>query len=233
MSHKGENKKQKAISSSTTVGIKRKQFVWTVRVKAGAYKSTECIALGIIVRDLLKVASVMREAKKIIKLGHIKVNGVAKRDHQCGVGLFDVISVPEQKLNYRVWVDTKGRFVLKELEKEGKDKLCKVTSIKTIKGGKILAVTNDGRVFVNSGAKVGDTIHITFPDGKLKEIFRFEKGASALILKGEHASEIAKVNEVISATQRREKLVKLTGKNGDFETVFTNIFIVGAEFKQN
>ena len=49
-----------------------------------------------------------KEGKKIINSGKIFVNGVVKKDIHCGVGLMDVISIPDVKRHFRAMPSRNG-----------------------------------------------------------------------------------------------------------------------------
>jgi small subunit ribosomal protein S4e len=226
MSKKGENKKAKAISMSNTINVSRKNHFWTVQTKAGPYNKKNSVPLGIVIRNYIKLAETMTEAKHLLNKKEVKVNGVVRTTHQFPVGLFDVIAIEKQKLFFRVLLDDKERLTVKALEKESKEKVSKVTKkVMTTKG--IQLTTNDGRTFVGEKASVGDSIKIALPEGKAASVIEFKEGSMVYVTKGAHCNEIATIKEIISGTQRRDELVKLSSKEGDFETISANVIVIG------
>jgi small subunit ribosomal protein S4e len=226
MSRKGENKKAKAISVPRAVHISRKEKFWTIKTKAGPHNKEGSIPLGLIVRDISKLAQTLREAKHILNTGEVKVNGVLRRDHQFPVGLFDVVAIEKQKVFYRVLLDSKGRLIAKPIEKESKEKLCKVTNkVMTSKG--IQVTTNDARTFMGINASIGDSIVVKLPEGKAGEVIKFEEGSLAYLTKGAHCAQKATIKQIVSGTARKAKLVKLSAGKEEFETIADNVFIIG------
>ena len=67
--------------------------VWTVRPNPGPHPLEKCLPLAIIVRDVLRYAKTLREARYVIGQGHIKVDGRVRRDYKYPVGLMDVIEI--------------------------------------------------------------------------------------------------------------------------------------------
>ena len=226
MSSKGENKRSKAVSAPRTVFIARKEHKWTVRTKAGPHTKNTSMALGLIIRNFAAVAVTMKESKRILNHGEVKVNGVVRKDHQFAVGLFDVVSIDRQKLHYRVVLDDKERLVLKATDAEKKDKVSKVTKkIMTSKG--IQLTTDDGRTFMGIKADVEDSLKIKLPEGKSEKVLEFAEGALVYVMKGAHCAEIATVKEIISGTSKREELVKLARGKEEFETISGNVIVIG------
>ena len=58
---KEKTKKAKAISVAKTISISRKGSFWTIKTKAGPHNKQSSIALGIIVRDFIKIAKTLKE----------------------------------------------------------------------------------------------------------------------------------------------------------------------------
>lgn len=226
MGKKGGNRKTKSLYAPKAVNIKRKSTVWTVHTVPGAHKRKESVSLGIILRDLIGLAKTMKEAKSILREKEVRVNGVVKTQTRTGIGLFDTIDIAKQKLFFRALVDKKGRIYANPIEKESKEKLCKVAyKIMTSKGVQI--TTNDGRIYFTNEANVDDSIKIKLPEGKIEEVLPLEKGALVFITKGEHCSKTAVVNGIVAGTIKRSKLVKLESKENEFETVPENIIVIG------
>ncbi|MCX6800942.1 MAG: hypothetical protein NTZ73_02030 [Candidatus Diapherotrites archaeon] len=226
MSTKGESKSCKARSAPKAVHIPRKEMVWTVRAKAGPHKREMAVPLGIILRDSIKIGRTMKEAKKIANAGLVKVNGMARRDCQFAVGIFDTVVIEAQKLFYRIIIDKQGRLVIKEMKKPSNEKLCRVEGKKNTKEG-IVIRTNDGRTLKGVKASVGDTIKILVPENKVEKIFELKEGALAYLINGTHAGETAKIRKIVSGTVTRKKLVKLEANGKEFETTIEKVFVIG------
>ncbi|HDM89168.1 MAG TPA: 30S ribosomal protein S4e, partial [Candidatus Bathyarchaeota archaeon] len=108
MGKKGGSLHLKREASPPFWPIHRKKFVWTVKPRPGPHPVSRCIPLLLIIRDILGFAETRKEAKKIISQGKILVDGRVRRDDRYPVGLMDVVSIPELKMNYRVLPFKKG-----------------------------------------------------------------------------------------------------------------------------
>lgn len=89
--------------------------------------------------------------------------------------------------------------------------------------------TNDGRSFLEekTEAKVGDTIKIELPSGKIAKDIGLKKGNLAFISGGTHVGSTAKITDISEGTITREKLVELELKKKKFKTTAKNVFVVG------
>lgn len=226
MGKKGGNRKTKSLVAPKAVNIKRKQRVWTVHTVPGAHKRTASVSLTIALRELLSIATTMKEVKAIINAGEVKINGVVKKDARMGLGLFDTIDMEKQKLFFRVLFDKKGRLCLKKLDEKSNEKIVKVEHKKMVSKG-VQLTTDDGRVYFNNEAKKGDSLKLKLPEGKIDKVLPMKKGAIVYITKGEHCAELATIEEMIEGTVSRDKLVKLKNKSGEFETIPKNVYVIG------
>ena len=175
MGKKGQYKRTKIWSMPKVVNTSRKETAWTVTPKPGPHTKETSVALGIVIRNYTGIVKTMKEVKKILANNEVKVNGVVRKSHQFPVGLFDVVSIPKQKLFYRMVFDEKGRLVLATVENEPKTKISKVTKKVMTKKG-VQVTTNDSRTFIGVKANVGDSLQITLPEGKVSEVIEFKEG---------------------------------------------------------
>jgi len=232
MARHGSSKAQKRISMNKAVHILRKRYTWGIKTNPGPHSGEDSVALGIVLRDILKICRNAREAKIVLNSRTVSVDGMIRTETKLPVGLFDVVALGDLKKQFRVLLDKKARFAVKEIPaKSAGFKLVKVTGKKVVKGGKIQLGTNDGRVFA-AGAKekisIGDSLKISVPNQKILEVFAFEKGNTCFVFRGERIGEIAEIENVLAGTMKRGKLVMLKPREGgEFQTVAENVFLVG------
>ncbi|MEK6959349.1 MAG: 30S ribosomal protein S4e [archaeon] len=226
MSKKGQNKKSKALSAPKTMFIQRKTKYWAIRAKAGPHKRDSAVPLGIVIRDYLGLAKNLKEAKYMMNNDLIKVNGVARRDYQFPVGIFDTVDIEAQKVHNRMVLDNRGRLVLKALKKASAQKICKV-AYKHVTAKGIQLTTNDGRIFLGTKAKVGDGLLVKLPEGNVEKVLPLKEGAMIYITRGVHCSEKAKVKGFVEGTMSREKLVKFESKGKEYETIAESAMVIG------
>lgn len=231
MASKGTVNKQKRLSVASIRHLNRKEAVWTIRQRPGAHSQETSVPLGFVVRDMLKLAHTLREAKQIISKGLVHVDGSVRKTHQFSVGLFDTITIPSLKKNYRLILDTKGRLYCTEAaEALLKNKPVKVVNKTIGKGNTLTIQTHDGKTFrgVKNDVSVGDSILATLDGSKVNEHLSFAKGSRVLITGGSHVGEIAKVESIVEGTMKRDKLVILSEGSDKFQTTARNVMVIDA-----
>lgn len=220
----------KRIATPRTWPIKRKQSIFVVRPNPGAHSFEDGISLGMVLRDLLKIAFAMSEVKKILNNKNILVDGKRRKDHRFIIGLFDVLSFPDLEKYYRVLLDGKGRIAMKEISvSESKIKVCKVVGKKVLTKNKNQFNFHDGKnVLSDEKAKVGDTIILNLPDLKIKEVLPLEIGSYVFLTKGKHSGQVGKLKllkneEAIYTTKSLDE----GSKEVDVETAKKYLFVIG------
>jgi small subunit ribosomal protein S4e len=200
---------------------------WITTARAGSHEKGESIPLMLVVRDILGYADTAKAARKIINDGMVLVDKKPRKDYAYGVGLMDIIEIPETKRYFRVLPGTK-KPLLKEIdEKEATFKLCRIVGKKKVKDGKIQINLHDGSTMLldKNDYKLGDTLVVEIPSRTVKEVIELKKGSTALVSKGRHRGESGKVSEVLESTVGRESLTTVN----DFQTLTDYIFVVGKD----
>lgn len=104
--------------------------IWAPRPSTGPHKLRECLPLVLILRNRLKYALTMKEAKSICMEKLVKVDGKVRTDEGFPAGFMDVVEMSRSSDAFRLLYDTKGRFVLHRIdEKECAYKLCRVQKL--------------------------------------------------------------------------------------------------------
>merc|ERR1719231_1324946 len=102
----------------------------------------------LLLRNRLKYALTYREVKLIVLQRLIKIDHQVRTDHLYPVGFQDVITIDRTGENFRLMLDTKGRFKVHPIDaEEAKFKLCKVKTKKVSDKGIPVITTHDGRTF--------------------------------------------------------------------------------------
>jgi small subunit ribosomal protein S4e len=211
--------------------IAKKEKTWTITPSPGPHKKFESIPLLVVIRDILKIVDLAKEAKKIIKNGEILVDGKVRKDYKYPVGLFDVISIPRINKNYRVSIDKKGLILIEIPEKEAKKKICRIKNKTKYKGGKIQLNLHDGRnILVEKDIyKTGDSIIIEIPESKIIGHLKLEKGVVGIITGGKNKGELAKVKKIVPGKFKTSTRIisEIGGK--EMEILKKFFFVIGKE----
>ncbi len=234
MGKRGGTKHMKRIAVPKAVPItNKKENTWIIKPKPGPHKIRKCIALGVLLRDVLKVVDSLREVNRILASRKVLVDGRVRTDRKFPVGLMDVVSLPESGKHYRIIVDWKGRLVPEEVEeKTTGNKILKVVKKHTSKGGKITFTFHDGRNMIgDNNVKVGDSVVVKLPEGEMASHLKLGSGSKCLIQEGKHSGKLITLREIIKrkAGERPEALVE--DKSGSFETVLEYLFVVDKDFE--
>ena len=219
----------KRLPAPRTWTIPRKTDFWVVKPSPGPHAIDASVPLGLILRDMLKVCDSAREARHILNNRGVHVDGRVVTDPKFPVGLMDVLSLQETKVNYRMLVTTRGRMALVPIEDgDAKWKLCRVEDKTTVRGGKTQLNLHDGRnvLLPKDAYETGTTLKIHVPDQKVVEHYELDKGAPVLVTGGQHVGQIAHVLEIQRTRNPRANIV--TFKEG-FSTDIDKVFVVGKE----
>ena len=226
------SKHLKRIAAPSFWKISKKAYAWVVRPRAGPHKLEECFPLLIIVRDILKLADNAKEAKKIIKMGEILVDGKVRKDHKFPVGLFDVISIPKMKKFYRIVPARKGLKLIEIDEKESKVKLCKIRNKTIVKNGKVQLNLHDGKnILVDDPTlyKTGDSLLLELPTLKILEHIKLEKGNLGIVIKGKRAGKMGEIEKIVVTRTKDPTRVICKMEGESVEILKEYFFVVGKE----
>jgi small subunit ribosomal protein S4e len=197
MGKKGRDTRIKRQLAPTFWAIKRKEGQFVMRVNPGPHPGKRAYPLGMVLRDVLKVASTGYEVDRILKAGKVKVDGVLRRDPNFAIGLMDVVELAMGQA-YRM-VPKNGvslsPIAIEEVEKGLK--LIKITSKSSIRGKKMQYGFHDSKTLISDlNLKVGDSCVVSLPPVNITSHIAFEKGATALIITGENAGAVGKIEDI-------------------------------------
>ena len=221
------SKHMKRLTAPTSWPVGRKTCVWVTKQMPGAHPIERSMPLLVVVRDLAGYCDTAREARRIIGERKILVDGKVATNYKMPVGIMDVISVPDNKDNFRLLLDRLGNFRLMRITpEEAKWKLVRIENKTTIKAGKTQLNLHDGRNLVldKNARKTGDTLKISLPDQKILGVHEFKEGNIAYMTGGAHIGQLGTVQELTVTRSSAPNLVKF--KDG-FSTVKDYVFIVG------
>ena len=221
--------KRQTVPAFWQIGRKEKRFA--LAINPGTHSIERAYPLGIVLRDILKAVTTMREAKHVTTAGDIKIDGVVRKDVNFPVGLMDVIELLSVDKNYRM-VPKDGLIVKPiEIPKEEKAlKLCKVTRKLTAKDKKLQYGFHDGRTLIDEHKmNVNDTCLISVPEQKVTNTIKLEKGSTALVISGENAGTVGKVEEIREGTFILPKRVLVALEDRKVELPIDMVMAVGAD----
>ncbi|QQG39235.1 MAG: 30S ribosomal protein S4e [Candidatus Woesearchaeota archaeon] len=187
-----------AVPRSWTIK-QRKGIKFITRPKTGPHSLETSIPLIIVLREMLNQATTTREVKKILNDKKVLVDNKVRGDHKYPIGLMDTLSFPSINKYYRMLMNKRGKFYLKDISKEESLlKPYKISKKNIINGKKIQLTFFDGKTkIVNDNSyKVGDTIVINLENNEIKSHIKLQKGASVYLTNGRHIGTFHVVEEV-------------------------------------
>jgi len=227
----GGDTRVKRQMAPTFWNIRRKKGRFVLRVKPGAHSKRRAYPLGIILRDVLKIANTMHEAERIVNGGKIKVDGIIRRDVNFGVGLMDIVELASIEQAYRfVPKDSRLLVPVSVNDDEKFKKLLKITSKVAIKGSKVQYGFHDGRTVISDQKmRVGDTCVVQLPESKINEHIEFERGSVVLVTSGENAGGVGKVEDIRDGVFSLPKRALVSFAERSVELPVEIIMTVGSE----
>lgn len=193
--------------------------------------------MQVLLRDVLSLVSTGKDAKHMVKMGEILVDGKTRKDQKYPVGIMDVVTIPKLGKSFRITVDYKGLKAIECPEKEVKSKLVRIKKKTLVKKGFVQLNLHDGRNLIiqvknpkkpaEDVYKSGDSLLIELPSQKILDHFKFEKGSLALITGGQNQGTFGKIKETIKTRSREpnKAICEMDGK--EFEAIKDYVFIVG------
>jgi len=206
--------------------------VYGTKPSAGPHKTRECIPLNVLLQQRLKYALTRDEARKIVKdkEGLIKVDGKIRRDPRFPLGTMDVVTIEKTGENFRILLDTKGRFQPHRIKaEEAGFKLCKVVK-KFIGKQKVpYIVTHDGRTlrYPNPDIQKNDSVKINFATGKIDAVVKFVNGSTVMLTGGNNIGRIG-ILQSIEHHPGSFEIAHVKDVNGAaFSTRLQNVLVIG------
>lgn len=231
MGKKGGDTRLKRQLAPTFWDIRRKQSRFVLRASPGPHRKNRSYPLGIILRDVLKVAYTMHEVKTVVSAGKVKVDGIHRRNVKFPVGLMDVIELTPTGQSYRLVPRNSKLLVHIEVPDTEKTlKLVKVTSKVTTNGGKLQYGFHDGKTMINDQRlSVGDTCLLDFENSSIKNAVPFEKGNLGLITSGDNAGSFGTIMDIKDGIFSLPKRAILSLEDRSVELPTEIVMAVGLE----
>ncbi len=212
-------------------GINRKNKRFAITVRPGSHSKNRSVPTALLLRDVLKVVTTLREAKSVIYNGKVNVDGIIRKSLHHSIGLMDVVELQGISDIYRL-VPTHGHILqpVKIDTSEKSKKLVKVTSKTTIKGKKTQLGFHDGRTIIaNDNVNVGDSCLIQIPEQKILDVIKLEKDSLVIVTRGINTGQVGHVNSVNKATFTLPKRINLTVDKKKFEMPSDLVIAIGKE----
>ncbi len=225
------SKKLKRQMAPSFWGISRKNKRFAITVRPGSHSKAHSIPTAILLRDILKIVTTLREAKSTIYGGKVTIDGVKRKSLHHSIGLMDVVELENISDVYRFV--PKDSHILKPLkinETEKTKKLAKVISKTSIKSGKTQLGFHDGRSMISDiDVNVGDSCLLEIPKQKILEVIKLEQGCQVIVTLGINAGQIGTIKKIEEGTFNLPRRVLLELSEREIEISTEMIMVVGKE----
>ena len=198
----------------------------TKYVAVPTHNKREAVPLAIIMRDVLKFVKTKKELKKILNEKQVFINGRVVKETNFPLCLFDVLSLPSMKKNYRVSLSKNKKITLEEIsDKEAETRVYRVIGKKILSGGKIQINLMHGKnLLFDKKIETGDSIVFNFKENKIVKILPLKENKNVFVVKGRHAGVKGKIERIFE--EGNKKIAEIVTDNQKIKVWTKNIVII-------
>jgi len=160
----------------------------------------------------------------------IKIDGKVRRDPRFPLGMMDVVTIEKTNENFRILLDTKGRFNPHRIDqKEAGFKLCKVIRKRIGKNKVPHIVTHDGRTirYPHPDVQINDSLMYNFSTGETQGIVKFQNNAIVMITGGNNIGRIGHLQSMEKHPGSYEIAHVRDSTGNIFATRLGNVMVIG------
>lgn len=232
MARKGHSLVVRRLNAPVFWRIARKQFEYAAKPKPGPHPAGNSFTILYVLRDLLKVARTLTEAKKILNQGGVMIDGKVRKNPHFPVGLMDIIEIPGMQKAYRVLPDPLYNLKLSEVQEDTQYKLCKIENKSSQRGGGVVQLNmHDGRnILVKTEDVVyhtNDAVKIDLKSGEIVEHIPMKEGMLAIVHDGINNGRMGTITKITHIM--KNDVATLDDKGTSFETRLKYVFVLGEE----
>lgn len=188
------------------------------------HEAKNSLTLILVIRDLLGLVKSKKELKKVLNEKQIAINGKIVRETNYPLMLYDSLSLPLVKKNYKITLENK-RFSVKEVsENEAKTKTYRVINKTQIGGKKTQINLNGGKnIITNEKIATGEFVVVDNNTNKITKVIALKKDVEVIVIAGKHMGKIGKIKDIIEQGSLKVAQIKL--KEGEISANIQNIYV--------
>jgi len=216
----------KRIATPSSWPIKRKGTTWVIRPNPGSHNLSQGMAIGTVIKELLKFAKTTKETKNILNTKNVLINGKQTKDVRAMVGVFDVIQFPDLKKNFRISLtENKKLKIVKIEDKEANLVPSKVINKTKLKGNKLQLNMSPGKnITVDKDTyKTQDTLILEMPKQTIKEQLPFEEKSCVFLLGGKQVGKVGLITKI------QEKIIEMQIGDTTCKTLRKHAIVIGKD----
>ena len=223
---------QKRLSVPKSWPVERKTNPYTVKADAGPHGESG-VPLLVVLRDVLGYADSRKETRYALEQDSVLINGAPASDEERPIGMFDIVEFTERDEHYRVFPDAGGRLALTAIDAESADsRLGKVVGKTQETGGETQLTLHDGATLRTGDDQISpnDSVVVSNDDKSIVAHFPYEEGALVTAVRGSHAGEIGRIDEIQVTPGSSKNNVLIEGDDRRFETVEDYVVVIDENF---
>ncbi|WP_254823337.1 30S ribosomal protein S4e [Haloglomus halophilum] len=223
---------QKRLSVPKSWPVERKTAAYTVKADAGPHGESG-VPLLIVLRDVLGYANSRKETRYALEQDNVLVNGQPASDEERPIGMFDILEFTERDEHYRVFPDEGGRLALTAIDADSAgSRLGKVVGKTQEAGGHTQLTLHDGATLRSGDDQISpnDSVVVSNDDKSIVAHFPYEEGALVTAVRGTHAGEIGRIDQIQVTPGSSKNNVLIEGDDGRFETVEDYVVVIDENF---
>lgn len=220
----------------------KKEYVWSVKPLPGPHPAAKSVPIGVLLRDALRYAYTMREARRILGEGKVYVDWRIVRDYKFPVGLMDVVYLKGVEECYRVLPHPTKFLMLHRIdEKEAELKPLRIKRKVVVKKGALQFTFHDGRTLLLKDAgspkeaelrqlRTYDVVLMNLKSGSIENYAKVDAGALAYVVDGRNVGFLGRIESIQQVFKRASSVTALRSESGEVaRTILEYVFVIGLE----
>ena len=198
----------------------------TKYIAVSTHNKRVSIPLIVVMRDIIHLVRNKKELKKLLVEKQIVINHKVVRETNYPLLLFDVLSLPTMKKNFKAQLNEHKKMTFVEVgEKETEKKVFKVIGKKILPGNVIQVNLLHGRnALLKAKIAVNDSVLYDFKKKTIEKVIKMERGNHAYVLQGKHVGAQGKIDSIIE--RGGKKLVKISQGTTKINVWTKNVMVI-------
>lgn len=182
------------------------------------------IPILLVLRDMLKIAKNKKEVKMAIHKNMILINNKPVIDEKKSMELLDVLTLVPTKTNYKLTLNEKGKYDIKEIsKKDSKTKISRIIGKKTLKDKKQQINLYDSRNYLSElKCKVGDSVVLDLEKNEILKVLPLKEKSKVLVINGKHAGRLGRIEKILP----EEELAQLKSEDEIFNVLIKQMMVI-------
>lgn len=209
--------------------INKKSTKWVAKPCPGAHSQETALPLVVLVRDLLGIVKTSKGVKHLINEGELLVNQSVPKSIKLPVGLFDTVSIPKLKKQFKILFSKSGKLFAQEISAdEAKILPLKIKNKKTLSGGKTqLNFSNGWNLRMDKvNYKVNDIIKLNLDNHKIQKHLKLEKGKNVYVTGGKKIGRSGILKDIKNVgLLKKDRIATIESNGKTWETKLEYLFV--------